>query len=548
MRGRVFVVVVVGATSLMGSFVPALAFTAAAAGPVPGTIVAFAGTSGTHGPNGDGGPATAAQLWNPEDVSTDLSGNTYIADESNCKVRKVSPAGIISTLAGTGTCGPLTGAGGPATHAQLSGPIGVAADAAGNVYFADHFNSEVDKVSPAGILTVFAGTGTSGYTGDNGPATQAELEAPWAVRVDRSGDVFISDTGGASVVREVNSSGIITTVAGNGTSGYTGDHGPATAAELYSPVGLYVDAAGNLFIADQGVHVVREVNTGGIITTVAGSGTYGFAGDGGPATSAELEGPYSVVEDNLGNLYIADYAASCVREVSGATGKISTSVGTCGSAKGNTGNGGPASAATLNGPSSVWLDQSGNLLIGDFNDNTVRQVTLSSPTGLGYFMVATDGGIFTHGATAGFYGSQGNQVLNKPIVGMAATPDGKGYWLVASDGGIFTHGDAQFYGSQGATVLNKPIVGMAATPDGKGYWLVASDGGIFTHGDALYWGSQGATVLNKPIVGMASTPDGLGYWLVATDGGIFTHGDAGFFGSQGATVLNKPIVGMAAST
>ncbi|HVB91449.1 MAG TPA: hypothetical protein VND70_05045 [Acidimicrobiales bacterium] len=170
----------------------------------------------------------------------------------------------------------------------------------------------------------------------------------------------------------------------------------------------------------------------------------------------------------------------------------------------------------------------------------------ATPDGGGYWLVASDGGIFAFG-DAGFFGSLGNIVLNKPIVGMAATPDGQGYWLVASDGGIFTHGDAGFFGSQGATALNKPIVGMAATPDGGGYWLVASDGGIFTHGDAGFFGSQGATALNKPIVGMAATPDGLGYWLVASDGGIFTHGDAGFFGSQGATALNKPIVGMAAT-
>ncbi len=170
----------------------------------------------------------------------------------------------------------------------------------------------------------------------------------------------------------------------------------------------------------------------------------------------------------------------------------------------------------------------------------------ATPDGRGYWLVASDGGIFTFGDAA-FYGSTGALSLNKPIVGMAATPDGKGYWLVASDGGIFTFGDAAFYGSTGALSLNKPIVGMAATPDGKGYWLVASDGGIFTFGDAAFYGSTGALSLNKPIVGMAATPDGRGYWLVASDGGIFTFGDAAFYGSTGALSLNKPIVGMAAT-
>jgi hypothetical protein len=170
----------------------------------------------------------------------------------------------------------------------------------------------------------------------------------------------------------------------------------------------------------------------------------------------------------------------------------------------------------------------------------------STPDGKGYWLVGSDGGIFTFG-DATFYGSTGATVLNKPIVGMASTPDGKGYWLVASDGGIFSFGDATFYGSTGNLVLNKPIVGMASTPDGKGYWLVASDGGIFSFGDATFYGSTGNLVLNKPIVGMAASPDGKGYWLVASDGGIFSFGDATFYGSTGNLVLNKPIVGMAAS-
>ena len=170
----------------------------------------------------------------------------------------------------------------------------------------------------------------------------------------------------------------------------------------------------------------------------------------------------------------------------------------------------------------------------------------SSAQGLGYWLVASDGGIFSEGG-APFAGSTGGMVLNKPIVGMAATPDGKGYWLAASDGGIFNYGDATFEGSAGNMPLNKPIVGMAATPDGKGYWLVASDGGIFNYGDAHFYGSAGGMPLNKPIVGMAATPDGKGYWLVASDGGIFNYGDAAFYGSAGGMPLNKPIVGMAAT-
>jgi hypothetical protein len=170
----------------------------------------------------------------------------------------------------------------------------------------------------------------------------------------------------------------------------------------------------------------------------------------------------------------------------------------------------------------------------------------STPDGGGYWMAASDGGVFSFGDAA-FHGSTGAVNLNAPIVGMASTPGGGGYWLVAADGGVFSFGDATFYGSAGATHLNAPIVGMAATPDGGGYWLVASDGGVFSYGDATFYGSTGAIHLNAPIVGMAATPDGGGYTLAAADGGIFTYGDAEFFGSAGGTHLNAPIVGITAT-
>jgi len=178
-----------------------------------------------------------------------------------------------------------------------------------------------------------------------------------------------------------------------------------------------------------------------------------------------------------------------------------------------------------------------------------KPVVAMAPTASknGYWLVASDGGIFSYGDAA-FHGSMGGKPLNAPIVGMAATPDGGGYWLVASDGGIFSFGDAAFYGSMGGQPLNKPIVGMAAGAGGLGYWLVASDGGIFSFGDAAFHGSMGGQPLNKPIVGMAATSDGLGYWMVASDGGIFNFGDGGFFGSAGRTPLNKPAVGLAATS
>ncbi len=189
-----------------------------------------------------------------------------------------------------------------------------------------------------------------------------------------------------------------------------------------------------------------------------------------------------------------------------------------------------------------YLSYLGDLSVSALNRPIVGMA--QTHDGGGYWMVASDGGIFAYG-DAGFYGSAGNLPLNKPIVGMAATPDGKGYWLVASDGGIFAYGDAGFYGSTGNIHLNSPVVGMAATPGGNGYWLVASDGGIFAYGDAGFYGSTGNIHLNKPVVGMTPTLDGMGYWFVATDGGIFAYGDATFRGSTGNIALAQPVVGMA---
>jgi hypothetical protein len=170
----------------------------------------------------------------------------------------------------------------------------------------------------------------------------------------------------------------------------------------------------------------------------------------------------------------------------------------------------------------------------------------STPSGHGYWSVASDGGIFSFG-DAHFFGSTGAMHLNQPIVGMTSSPSGHGYWLVASDGGMFSFGDAHFFGSTGAMHLNKPVVGMQASPSGRGYWLVASDGGIFSFGDARFFGSTGGLILNKPIVGMSASPSGRGYRFVATDGGIFSFGDATYHGSLGGAGIAQTVVGMDAT-
>ncbi len=203
----------------------------------------------------------------------------------------------------------------------------------------------------------------------------------------------------------------------------------------------------------------------------------------------------------------------------------------------------PATTASDNGNQYQAVFSNAAGLAATTNPATL---TVLAPSTTGYRLVASNGAVSTFG-NAGNYGSEADQPLNAPIVGMAATPDNKGYWLVGADGGIFTFGDAGYYGSEGGQHLNQPIVGMAATPDGKGYWLVAADGGIFTFGDAGFFGSEGGQHLNAPVVGMAATPDGGGYWLVASDGGIFTFGDAAFYGSEGGQPLNAPVTSMTAT-
>ena len=275
-----------------------------------------------------------------------------------------STTGTIVTAAGNGTAG-YTGNNGPATAAELNGPCGVAVDSAGDLFIADTDNNVVREVVKAtGDIITVAGNGTAGYSGDNGPATAAELDDPRGVAVDSAGDLFIADTDN-NVIREVvKATGDIITVAGNGTAGYSGDNGPATAAELDSPRGVAVDSAGDLFIADNGNNVIREVvKATGDIITVAGNGTAGYSGDNGPATAAELNGPNGVAVDSAGDLFIADANNNVIREVVKATGDIITVAGN--GTAGYSGDNGPATAAELNDPTGVAVDSAGDLFIAD---------------------------------------------------------------------------------------------------------------------------------------------------------------------------------------
>ena len=337
------------------------------------TITTIAGT-GQAGYSGDGGQAISAKLDSPDGVAVDGQGNAYIADLRNGRVRKVSRDGTITTFAGTGTWG-SSGDGGLATSAQLNGPEGVAVDGQGNVYIADRENYRVRKVTPGGTITTFAGGGKPGFLGDGGLATLATLRRPSGVAVDGQGNVYIADRDN-SRVRKVSPGGTITTFAGTDKEGFAGDGGPANSALLYRPDGVAVDGSGNVYIADTFNNRVRKVSPGGTISTFAGTGACSAAGDGGLATAARVCQPRGVAVDRQGNVYIADTNSSRVRKVSpGGTITTFAGTGSCGS---GIGNGGPATAAELCGPSGVAVDAQGNVYIVETIRSRVRKVTVGT--------------------------------------------------------------------------------------------------------------------------------------------------------------------------
>ena len=372
-----------------------------------GVITTVAGNDASQGFGGDYGPATSALLNAPTGVAVDSVGNLYIADSANYRIRKISN-GEITTVAGNGTPS-FGGDSGPATSAQLYGPTGVAADSAGNLYIADHDNQRIRKVSN-GVITTVAGNGTFGFSGDNGPATSAQLNYPAGAAVDSAGNLYIADAFNGRI-RKV-SNGLITTVAGNGMLGFGGDNGPATSAQLNYPSGIDVDSAGNLYIADTGNQRIRKVSNG-VITTVAGNGTFGFSGDNFLATSAQLNGPYGVAVDSAGNFYIADTNNQRIRKVS--NGVITTVAGN--ESQGFGADNGPASSAYLNNPYGVAVDSAGNLYIADTNNQLIRKVLN------GVITTVAGNGVQAFG---GDYGPATNAPLNVPT-GVAVDSTGKVY-------------------------------------------------------------------------------------------------------------------------
>ena len=437
-----------------------------------GVILTVAG-NGTAGSSGDGGPATSAELNGPEGVWVDNSGNLFIADTFNNRIRQVAAAtGVIQTIAGNGSGG-FSGDGGPATSAALNIPVGVFVDGSGNIFIADSFNNRIRKVAAAtGTIQTFAGNGAYSFSGDGGPATNAELYLPFGLSVDSSGNIFIADAFNNRIREVMAATGTVQTVAGVsgfGSPGYVpgdfgGDGGLATGAQLNEPAGVFVDSSRNVFIADSCNNRIREVAAAtGDITTVAGNGASGpsgcnfggFGGDGGQARSAQLNIPTGIFVDGLGNIYFADSFNDRIRKVTASTGVIQTvAVGrppeavfvdgfgnifiantggnviqevvaatgviqtVAGSGlAGFSGDGGPATGAELNGPFGVLVDSSGNIFIADTGNNRIREViaatgVIQTVAGNGTSGFTGDGGLATSAELAMPLGLGADQLGN----------------------------------------------------------------------------------------------------------------------------------------
>lgn len=312
----------------------------------------------------------------PADVCLDAQGNKYVADWGKDQVYKVDRLAATTVIAGTGKAG-YSGDGGPGPSAQLYGPIAVAVDGSGNVYIAEYNGHRIRKVATNGVITTFAGTGRGGFTGDNGPATSATIYYPLDLLTDASGNVYFID-GGNNRIRKVATNGVITTIAGTGRRSSAGDGGPALAADMF-PTAMAWGPEGSLYFTDSGFRnasttpKVRKMLTSGTVAPVAGNGTRAYAGDGGPATAASFFTTDGVAVDAAGNVYIADFANDRIRKV-GTNGIITTFAGE--GVGGLTGDGGDATKARINGPLGLAIDSDGGLLITDYYNLRVRKVSV----------------------------------------------------------------------------------------------------------------------------------------------------------------------------
>jgi uncharacterized protein (TIGR03437 family) len=402
-----------------------------------GTITTVAGI-GNGNVLGDGGPALAAGLILPTGVAVDRAGNLYIADLGNSRIREVS-AGKIATVAGSSDGAPLAG-NENAVSVLLNGPTGVAVDASGNIYFTEgsigsgsglaEGDYRVWKVSPASVLTVLAGNGMDSYSGDGGSAVSAQLLGPTGLATDSAGNLYIADTGNHRV-RRITADGVIRTIAGTGQPGYSGDGGPAASAQLNSPMGVALDSTGRLVIADSGNSVIRVINTDGTIQTLIGNGNSSYYGDGLSDLQASVNHPQGVAVSPYGGIYIADTLNNAIR-MSGADGLVSTVAGT--GPAGFSGDGGPATSALLSGPTGVSVDRAGNVYIVDAGNRRLRKITTDGVISTVAASLADPNSVATDTSGNIFVTSGGRRVLMISPDGNASPIAGTGDCCYTGDG------------------------------------------------------------------------------------------------------------------
>lgn len=411
---------------------------------VLGNVTLVAG-NGSNSYSGDGGLATLAGMQ-ALDVAVDAVGNTYICDGSDGRLRKVNTAGIITTIAGGG---PSLGDGGPATVASL-GAVGVTLDAAGNIYIADDHNRRIRKVNSLGVITTIAGGGSSIV--NSGPATAISLLGLSSVQVDASGNVYLVEKGYYRV-RKVNTVGFMSILAGTGSSTFSGDGGPASAAALNNPVDIAIDGAGNVYIADKGNNRIRKVNAAGDISTIAGNGIplYGCGGDVASPLLAQFSSPGEMTTDGIGNLYMSDPNCHLVRKID-VGGNVITVAGS--GIVGYSGDGGAATAAAFTSPAGLAADRNGNLYIADAGTNHIRRVSAAGSIstvagggtgGLGDGGPATTAMITANGIAVDnsgniFIADPGNDRIRKvdAVTGIITTVAGNGSATISGDGGPAT--------------------------------------------------------------------------------------------------------------
>jgi len=478
--------------------------------PNQNNIITHIAGHNSSGFSGDGGPATNALLYFPTGVTVDALGNIFIVDTDNNRIRKIDTNGIITTVAGNGSYG-YSGDGGMATNAALylygGSPTyqsyNMAVDAAGNLFIADTANNRIRKVDTNGVITTIAGTNSAGSSGDGGPAANAKLSYPSGVAVDNCGNVFIADKLN-NRVRKVSVNGLITTVAGTNTAGFSGDGGAATNARLTSPCSVAVDGSTNLFISDSGYRV-RKVDVNGIITTVAGNGTTPFSGDGGAATNAGVN-PIGITVDTYDDIFIADYLNSRIRMV-GANGNITTVAGF--GSDSPLGDGGAATNAAVWQPTGVGVDYYGNLFIAGYANCSIRKVDF------GRFPSLTLDNVTTNKALLAY--SLPTNSLYLTLNGLSATNDGNFSVVVTSPFGSVTSNIASLTVFMPPSITIQPA-NISVSNGGSACFNVAVSGDApFDYQWYTSSGSSAAAVANVSLGHVLSatiTSGGSGYATV----------------------------------